>query len=798
MKIIKWSILVLILVGMGCYFYITSKHPVRSGELQLPGLSAPVTVTFDEFGIPHIVADNDNDMYRAFGYIHAQDRLFQMDLIRRLGRGRLAEWFGPEVVKVDRLFRTLQIEHYTSKWMANYLETGPDKTVQAINAYLAGVNQFIARGATPIEYALISADKEPFTTDDMAAVLGFTAFQFTIGMNQDIMVNALAASLTEAHIDDLGIRWQPGATLNEVDPRQSQALSSLLSDITDMITPGGLFIGSNGWVLSGSKTESGKPLLVNDPHMGFAQPSVWYEAHLKSPESEIYGHHLALVPFALLGHNEDIAWGLTMFLNDDVDLYKERLNPENSNQYWVNGAWRAFEVSQEIIQIKGEEPLELTIRSSHHGPIVNEAYALFDDYENSFAEAPLDDPLAMSWLFYHPDNNLIDPLYELARSKTPAQAATAVAKIYSPGLNVMYADKNDNIAWWASARLIQRPDHVNASMVLDGASGNDEPLGLYDFSYNPKILNPDKGYLFTANNQPADTGIGLIPGYYVGRDRAKRIEELLSTDRKFTVSDMKSMLLDDVSTSALMLKEKGLPLLNQNSPNLAHPEYLRLLNEWDGSHATTAIEPTIYYTFKKQLLTEIFKDEMGEHYFDMFLAGFLRQKTYWKILNSPTSPWWDNVSTTDSETMVDTMTAAWNHAMEKLRNSTQFNPQKMQWQYHMNALHQHPFGLNENLAGIFNIGPYPVAGGNETVNNMIFKLNDEPFIAIHGPSTRRIIDFNDFSNSWGINPTGQSGVVTDKHYDDQAQMYHKGEFRPQILSSEQLNKAETTTLIFSP
>ena len=797
MKVLKWLVLALAVLMLVSYVFITSKHPIRSGELVLDGLSAPVTVTFDTYGVPHIVAENDEDMYRAFGYVHAQDRLFQMDLIRRLGKGRLAEWFGEDVIAADKLFRTLQIEKHTSRWMKNYMSSAPEKRIAAINAYLSGVNQFIAEGATPIEYNLIGADKEPMTTEDMAVVLGFTAFQFTIGVNQDVLVTALANQLSEAHINDLGIQWQEGSTLIPINNKQATKLTSELNKVIDLLAPGGLFLGSNGWIISGDKTEQGMPILVNDPHMSFAQPSVWYEAHLKSPESEIYGHHLALFPFALLGHNQDIAWGLTMFLNDDVDLYREKVNPDNPDQYWAIDEWRDFEKHTETIVVKDAEPVILNLRSTRHGPVINSAYEDFEGHENTLAEFDKDQILSMWWLFYHPDNNLIDPVYELSRSKTPDEAASAVSKIYSPGLNVMYADKNNNIAWWASARLIKRPEHVNPAMILDGASGKDDPLGFYDFSHNPQILNPEHGYLYSANNQPSDTGIGLVPGYYVGRDRAKRITELLSEERSWDVKAMQKMLLDNTSTSVIEFKDKILPHIDAAASEKS-AELFEKLNKWPGNHKVTSIEPTIYYYFKKQLLTDIYADEMGEHYFEMFLAGFLRQKTYWKIMNSPDSVWWDNIHTKEIETTAEIINQAWNKTLDKIDILTQFEASKMQWQYHMRALHQHPFGLNESLAGIFNIGPLPAPGGNETINNIIFKLNSEPFIAQYGPSTRRVVDFSDLENSWGINPTGQSGVVTDKHYGDQATMYSIGEYRRQITSENQLSEHTASVLVFTP
>jgi len=799
LRILKWLVLAIIVLSLLSVFYLSSKKPQRSGSLELAGLSAPVSVVYDNHGIPHITAENDEDMYLAFGYVHAQDRLFQMDMLRRLGQGRLAEWFGPKAVKMDRLFRTLQIDQFTSDWMARYRTTAPKKIVAAIDAYIAGVNAYIKHGPTPIEYALMGADKEQFTTNDMAAVLGFTGYSFTFGITQDVMVTSLAEQLDDSYIKDLGVRWQPGSTLNPVSQKQADQLTGFLSSVIAELNPSGIFQGSNGWAIAASKTKQGRAMLVNDPHMGFSQPSVWYEAELKSPESEIYGHHLALVPFAFLGHNQDVAWGLTMFLNDDVDLFKEKLNPNNPEQYWAIDEWREFETHHETIKVKGADDIELKLQKSRHGPIINHAYALFSDSDpqsDPFIE--VNEPLAMWWMFYHPDSDIITPLYEFTRMKSPQQAEQAAAKLVSPGLNVMYADKNDNIAWWAAGKLIKRPKHVNSSMILDGASGKDDPLGYYDFAHNPKILNPERGYLFTSNNQPDDTGIGMIPGYYVARDRAQRINELLSNKDDWDVESTKEMLLDSKTPIVKRMQNQALSNVILSELSDAQVGYLNQLMAWNAEHNVDSIEPSLFYYFKKELLTAVYLDEMGEHNFEMFLTGFLRQKTLWKLLNSPNSPWWDRKGTENIETKAEIVTEAWKTTVTKVLALYNSPEQELQWKNVLKMVHQHPFGTNEQLAPVFNVGPLEAAGGNETINNMIFKLNHEPFITQHGPSTRRIVDFSNLNNSWGINPTGQSGVFNDEHYSDQALMYSKGEFRPQLTDLTVIKQGTHSVLLFNP
>ena len=804
MKLIKRFTIALallfIIIGLSAALYLNQKTPNRNQSLNINGLKDTVEVIYDDFGVPHIYAKSDEDMYRAFGYVHAQDRLFQMDLLRRLGQGRLAELFGKDVVKVDRLFRTVQINRFTKKWIEHYSETASSEELKAIDAYLDGINHFIQNGATPIEFEILGVDKTPFTRADMAAVIGYTAYSFTFGLTQDLIVTNLIQNLTDQHIEDLGIRWQKGSSRIPVNKKGIQRFSNEISSVIDQLNPIGIFQGSNGWVVGPDKTRSGKALLVNDPHMGFSQPSVWYEAHLISPESEIYGHHIALIPFAFLGHNEDKAWGLTMFINDDIDLFKETVNPENPNQYWAIDHWQDFEQFEETIKVKDGEDIVLKLKSSRHGPIINNAFSGFDEHENLFLNTQ--DQLSMWWLFYDYENDMIGALYDLARSKTVVEAEQAVRKIHAPGLNVMYADKQGDIAWWAAAKLVKRPEHVNSSVILDGASGKDDPLGFYDFSHNPQILNPESGALYSSNNQPSDTGIGLIPGYYVPRDRAERISGYLYTDEnQWDAEKMKSMLLDNTSPLVHKFQEIIAPILSKalivESDN--SQAAFKIFSEWQGNHDPDQIGASLFYQFKKELLQRTFKDEMGNHDFAVFEEGFLRHKTLWKMLGNKHSPWWDDVTSEETiETRANIITSSWQGMMTILETKLGDDISQWQWKESLVLEHAHPLGNVKPLNSLFNIGPFEAAGGNETINNMIFKISDEDFKASWGPSTRRIIDFGEIDKSWGINPTGQSGVVMDKHYGDQGEMFSKGEFRHQYTKKSDIMAHKEGSLVLNP
>jgi len=783
-KIKRISIVIIALLALlltATVFYLYQKTPNRNQALNIKGLKEVVEVIYDDYGVPHIYAKSDEDMYRAFGYVHAQDRLFQMDLLRRLGQGRLAELFGEDVVKVDRMFRTVQINSFTKQWMEKYSKNAPKKELQAIDSYIAGINHFIEHGATPVEFEILGVDKTPFTREDMAAVIGYTAYSFTFGLTQDLIVSNLIQNLSDKHIEDLGIRWQMGSARIPVNRKGIAKFTKEVSSVIDQLEPVGLFMGSNGWVVGPKRTKSGKALLVNDPHMGFSQPSVWYEAHLVSPESEIYGHHVALVPFAFLGHNNDKAWGLTMFINDDIDLFKEKVNPENPEQYWAIDHWQDFEITEETIKVKDADDVVLKLKKSRHGPIISDAFSDFEGGQNLFLNN--NDQLAMWWVFYENENDMIGALYDLTRASNVEEAEQAVRKIHAPGLNVMYADKSGDIAWWAAAKLVKRPEHVNSSTILDGASGDDDPLGYYDFSNNPQILNPESGVLYTSNNQPSDTGIGLIPGYYVPRDRAERIAGYLYSDEnQWDADKMKAMLLDNTSPLVAKIQEVTVPILSKISivESKNNQRAFKIFSQWEGNHDPEEVAATIFYQLKKELLRRTFKDEMGEHNYSVFEEGFLRHKTLWKMLADNKSPWWDDVTTIEQiETRADIITQSWLATISALENKFGDNINDWQWRQSLVLEHAHPLGNVEPLNYLFNIGPFEAPGGNETINNMIFKISDENYKSTWGPSTRRIVDFGDVSNSWGINPTGQSGVIMDKHYGDQGEMHARGDFRHQ-------------------
>ena len=797
-KILLTLLSILLIVFVIGYLYLASKSPNRDGELTLPGLHKPVTVSYDHYGIPHITASDDHDLYIAFGYVHAQDRLFQMELIRRLSQGKLAEILGEELVGVDKLYRTLGLERFAAQWLEATQKRADPHVMKLLQHYITGVNHFVENGPSPIEFDLIGIPKHQYSLVDIASIAGFVSFSFAQGLQDDSLTHQLSQKLSPDHMKDLGILYTPDFEQIPVDPRLAVQLSTSVNKIISQLQPYGLFHGSNSWLVSPTRSVSGHAILVNDPHIGYAQPSVWYEAQLTSNTTDLYGHFMGLIPLPLLGMSPHHAWGLTMFENDDMDLYAEKINPVNQDQYWAIDHWQDFEKHTEIIRVKDADDLELKLLATRHGPVVNH---VFDDIEGS--KHGLDQfkqPIAMWWAFLDTSNRMLEGFYGLGTAHDLEKARSAAEMIHAPGLNIMYANSKGDIAWWAAAKLPIRPKHVNSKLILDGASGKDDQLGSYDFSHNPQQVNPKSGLIYSANNQPADMGEGLVPGYYSPTDRPERILELLSKHQKFTPEDMKSILMDNITPTAILFQNMAIPVLENGKSELnkQEREALSYFKQWRGNHSSNEIGATIYNRFRIKFMELAMADEIGEELYPSFQFGFLIDRSIWRVLKNKNSVWWDNINTKKTETQDQLIIEAWHQTIAFL--SSRFGNDLTNWNWGQDTqlVHEHPLGAIPALAKLFNVGPLSNEAGEEAINNLAFEKVGDDLKIVMGPSTRRIIDFGDLENSWGINPTGQSGLFTDPHYNDQAEDYVKGKFRNHYISQKQIQDNLESTLTLVP
>jgi penicillin amidase len=767
MKIFRRVLFLLLAVALIAlafgYRFLQKQAPKYEGTITAKEIKADTEVLFDEFGIPHIYADNAEDAYFALGYIHAQERLFQMELIRRLISGRMSELLGDELVETDKYFLTLGVRE-EAKRMARIRFSERETQIQKEGwAYLDGVNYFINTGNMPLEFTMLGIEKEPYTPEDMYSTIIYMAMAFTNGYKIDIVLEEVKKNYGAAYLEDWFMNYT-GYDKNKEVAADSLELSkealSFIDPFPDMVLP--VWEGSNAWVVGPSKTKSGKVITANDTHIPFSQPSVWYEAHLEYPGFSFYGNYLAGVPFAPVGHNKDISWGLTIFPMDITDLYKERINPENPDQVWEDDHWAPMEVVQKTIKVKDGEGVSLTVKKTRHGPIMNEVMDGLGDA-----------PVSLWWSLFELPNNSVGAFYDLAHASNIDTARKAAADNDILGLNIVYGDKDGNIAWWASGKIPKRPDHVNPTRFLDGASGKDEPLGYYDFSDNPQMENPESGILVSANHEPDPVNGQRYAGYYLPKGRFNRITELLSAKDDWTIEDMQKIHGDNTSAIHMMNAKKIVEVLENSGLSPGEMKLLDLLTGWEGDHALDGKAPIVYSKFLYYMTEVGLMDELGDVAFDEVLRSFSYRISIPTFINNPDSPWWDDISTADvKESQKDVFKRAFELTAEHLYAGLGDDVSQWNWGQVNTLTHVHPIGRKKPFDRIFNVGPFPTLGGNGVVNKQEHKLSPgHENIVKSGPALRILLDFDDIHHSLNVNPTGQSGNIMSPHYADQAEMY---------------------------
>ncbi len=779
-------------------WHARSKLPQRSGTIELSQLKAPVQVSWDERGVPHLQAQNEIDLYRALGFLHAQDRLFQMEMVRRLARGELAEILGPKLLDTDRLFRTLELRAHAEQRIKSIDRNSP--AWQGLLAYLDGINEFQDTRPLPVEFDLLRIQPQHYTPADTLAVAGYLAYSFAAALRTEPVLTYVRDQLGPEHLQIFDLEWQPLGVIGPMAQRRPrpglaqadwQALARMSEVSQQALELAGvpLFEGSNAWALSGRRTASGKPLLAGDPHIAYSLPAVWYEAHLSAPGFELYGHHQALNPFALLGHNQAFGWSLTMFQNDDMDLVALKVNPDNPRQVWHQGQWIALQSRTETILVKGGDPVSITLTRSPHGPLINRA----------FPDSLGQDPIAMWWTFLETENPILDAFYELNRADTLPKARVAASKIHAPGLNVVWASAAGDIGWWAAARLVQRPLSVNPSFILDGGSEQANKPGFYRFADNPQEENPARGYIVSANHQPVPRSGVPVPGYYNLPERARRLDQLLRTPGTvWNLQNSQALQLDEQTDYAARVLRPLLPLLREMSTDSIERALIDQMAEWDGRHNSASIAPTVFNQFIYELLKASMADELGEQQFNNLLRTRAIDHALPRLVADPRSPWWDNRRTEPRENRNDIVKLAWRASLDHLKEVRGISLPGWTWGYNHTLTHGHPLGRIKPLDQLFNVGPLEAPGGREIPNNLAQSLGPAPWSVNYGPSTRRLIDFADAGKALGINPVGQSGVLLDPHYADQAQDFIAGRYQPMHLNPADVKAATRSTLLLQP
>ncbi|MCK5824293.1 MAG: penicillin acylase family protein [Ichthyobacteriaceae bacterium] len=788
LKIVLYSVItIIVVVALSAYFYTKSASTNYKFNINSEEVSAKVEIIFDDMAVPHIYAENEKDAMFALGYVHASERLWQMDLIRHVGEGNLSELFGEKLIKNDKFFRTIGIKQTAIKSAEEFKKNAPENIKKATYAYIAGINKFIEEDKMPVEYKLTGGKPAKFKLTDLYLTTGYMAYSFAKALKTDPLTNWLSNNLSQEYLSDLSITSRNNTTI-PVTEWDDINISKSVTDI-DAQLPIAQFIGSNAWVISGDKTKSGKVVFANDAHIGFASPSVWYEAHIHTPELDYYGNHLAGFPFPLIGHTKTHSWGLTMFANDDIDLYREKIE---NNKYLVDSTWHDLTIKKELIKVKDGNDLEIEIKSTNHGPIISD---VFDDLDS-------ESNIAMWWTFnQYPKNLLIESAYGLSRSKNITDVKNSAEKIHSPGLNIMYGDADGNIAWLASAKLPIRPKHVNSKTIIDGTKSSNDIEGWYPFSKNPHSINPKSGFVYSANNAPDKVDGIYHPGYYSdGNTRALSIIKALSSDKKdWTIYDAQQLQLNGNSPVSNSNNKLMVDMIKSNKYENIYADAYKIMDLWKGTNEKNELAPTIYYKWMFNVSKMIFEDEIGKDRFNLFMSSLVWERSFPFVLKNKKSPWWNNVKTDEKETANQIMDLAFTKAINDLQK--QLGNDITKWNY--GKVHtltfNHAMGKVAPLDKLFNIGPFEVPAGKDALNKYSFKLDSTGIYNVtSGPSMRITIDFADVKNSESIIPTGQSGNVFSKYYSNQAEMFVQGKYRKQRMDKDDIIKNSISTSKINP
>lgn len=833
-KSLKAGALGIAAIGVASSLWVWNKLPMREGQLQLDNLSATVKVHYDEWGIPHIYAEKDLDGFRALGFVHGQDRLLQMDLLRRVGNGELSELIGEKAIEVDKTFRTFGT-HLTSQNSAKKLRKNSPDVVAKVEAYYDGVNQAIDRLPTPVEYALLGVEPEHFVLEDAFGISAYMAHSFMTGLKTDPMLTAVQQSVSQQHFSEIVLDWPETITatsttnlnvagtaasiksvpkLAPVNSSVSQASLMALADAGQAIAealPFGTAHGSNGWAISSDKTKGKLPIFANDPHMQFSVPAVWYEAQLTTDKRNIYGHFAAGVPFPLLMRSDNRIHGLTMLQSDDADIISLKADSGTQeaplDKVMIEGEWEQVVSRKEVIKVKGQDPVEFTVRTTSVGAIVNDVMA--KQSKDNDAEKPEQDAaveavedtgeqFAFYWLFTDPKNDIVSMMHNTMEADDLASMEQALAPHISPGLNVIYADRSNNIAMWATGRFIKRHPGQTGKTVVNGSEPNSIPLGMYDFSENPKLINPDHGYIFSTNNPyPGSDPTFKHAGYYSPIYRAIVADEALLNDDKWTVEKSQALQTSTYTARWGHAKLQLTQALSEGQWNELENQAIAALNKWDGNYDGESLAASVFERFYFHLMSALYQDELGETLFEKFVGNGISDNSLYRLIQAPDSIWWDNIQTEQIETQNDIFKQAFSNAVASLQVEFGDDVNAWNWQTTAELTHPHPLGKVWPLNHLFNVGEFVVNGSKRSLNNMIHTFTDEKIQITNGPSTRRVVDLANMEKGWNINPVGQSGRWLDKHYASQSDLYHENKYRRSMMfnaDDEALLSMETLEL----
>ncbi len=793
-SVIRITLLLIVLfagfAAIGIYWTVIKPLPDYSATLTVEGLNRPVDVHWDPYGVPYIYADSESDLYFAAGYIHAQERLWQMTLQQLAAEGRFAEFLGEELIELDKYQRTLGFW----KTAQRIEEEASPEILRLMQSYADGVNRFVDsnRKNLPIEFTLLDMKPIEWTPTHSFAVTRLMAWDQNIYWWSELAYAYLEEHLPPARLQELFPTYSDSnpTTLGETRSRRIASSALPLLEIEQkrrsLLSIEGSQWGSNAWAVSGDRTESGQPILAGDPHMGLSIPGFWFEMHLQTPNHRISGAGIPGAPFVIMGQNRHLAWTITNMMADVLDFFIEQPADDNPRHYISDSLQTPvntlpFTYRNEVIQVRDGDDILYRVRETRNGPVISDLYDEGDE-ESELLDGKV---VTMAWTG-HMISNEAEAIYRMNHARNMNQFRDAAEQFKSPAMNFTYADAENNIAIFSSGNIPIR-DH-NPLLFRHGWDPGYQWQGVIPFDRLPHLVNPERGFVAHANNKlHTDSYPYYIGSFWAPPSRIARIESVLESYDELTSDQVQLMQFDTHSEHAREITEIILPIL-RNDPENDFSRVLSYLENWDFDFHPNSTAASIYELFFLNLSRNTLADELGETaYHSLISLNYLPIQIMSRMV-SENSVFFNNIHTNRTESREEIIRQSMLETIQMLID--QFGPESISWRWeNTNRITLRPPLLGEAASSpdaprllqlivnnIFSKGPYPVHGHAMSVNKSQYNW-DRPFEVNLGPTIRRIVDFSSPGRSMSVLPTGQSGNPLSTHYGDQTELWLEGRYR---------------------
>lgn len=776
---LKWvlgtiGVLALIIVAALIFVnvYIGKSEAVVEGKMAVKILDEDVTVIRDEIGVPHIEAETDADLYRAQGYVQAQDRMFQMDLSRRQASGRLAEVVGAAAVDTDKRFRTFSLRNAAEKSWDGY----GDEAKQVLEWFAEGVNAYMeeakAEGTLSYEFALLGYEPEEWTPLDSLTIGKYMAYDLGGHWNTLAVRHWALNEFPEDKAKELFITYPDNApSILEANKEQPVKVAGEFD--ASVIPPE--FNGSNNWVVSGDKTESGLPLLADDPHLGLSTPSIWYQMHLQSPEQNVSGVIFAGIPGIILGHNEEIAWGVTNVGPDVQDLYIETPNPEDSTQFLYEGEWEQAEVRDETISVKDGEDEAFEVKVTRHGPIISPILYKEEDPGAVFS---------MQWTALEPTLEL-QAVLGFNKASNWEEFETALEDFQAPAQNFVFASTDGTIAYKANGRIPLRKTG-DGQLPVPGDSADYGWDGYVPFDELPTSVNPESGFIATANNEVVDDSYPHhITDFWAQPYRYERIAEVLEASDDLTPEDMMELQMDQKNLYAAEFLGDMIAAVRKETKE--YDSLLEMMEAWDQVDSADQAAPLVFHKWMKQLPDTILKEAFPEDVYEMFAGkNHITDEMMRQAFTGNEGVWVSEYGGVEKW-----LTDALAESVDEIEEQFGDKFEDWEWGDYHQLTFPHPLASASPIFAQF-LNPEPVAIGGSNITVQAAAFGEDGKVN-HGASWRFVADLSDLTGAYHIVGPGLSGHMKSDFYHNQVDDWAEGDYH----RTEIEEKAKGTELILT-